>query len=99
MGKVKFVPISYWDKKTMKLTDNPTPEQWKQLEDICNELNVKYSGSSGCAIHPERDQKILTGYFNGHIDFQISKTNECHCEQIINDLIAIRNYEMIMSNR
>jgi hypothetical protein len=98
MNKIKFVGISYWNKETMSLTDSPTPEQWAELDEVVNQLNQKYLTLKGCDIHPDRVQKLMVGLFNNYVDIQIVKSDTCQCQKIVEDLIAIRNYETFMQN-
>lgn len=98
MNKIKFVAINYWNKATMQLGQEVTPEQWKEIDDLAANLTEKYAHHHGCAIHPEQDQKIVVGWFNGFVDLQIVKADTCQCPKMVEDLIAIRNYEMVMLN-
>src|ERR1700681_1140487 len=93
MDKLKFVSIGYWDKKTMNLGDSPTPEQWAQVEAICNTLNAKYKFEEGCNIHPDTEQKFYVNLFNGLIDIQIQKSETCRCYKMLERMGEIRNNE------
>lgn len=98
MNKLKFVAISYWNKSKMALTDAPTPEQWAEVEEVADKLNQKYLTNEGCAIHPDRVQKFCVGLFNDYVDLQIVKSDTCQCHDIVEQMIAIRNYETFMLN-
>jgi hypothetical protein len=98
MNKIKFVGISYWNKETMTLEGPPTPEQWAELDEVVSVLNQKYMTVPGCSIHPEKVQKLVVGLFNNYVDIQVQRTDTCPCHEIVNTLLAIRNYEMFMLN-
>lgn len=98
IGKIKFVGVSYWNKETMTLTDAPTAEQWAELDEVVDKLNQKYLTVQGCNIHPDRVQKLVVGLFNNYVDIQVVKSDTCQCHDIVETLLAIRNYEMFMQN-
>lgn len=98
MNKIKFIPSHFWDKKTMTLESGVTKEQWKKVEDVCKELNDKYSTEPGCTFHPDKEHLIRLGLFNDFVDLQLQKTDTCCCHDIIEKLINIRNVELIRLN-
>lgn len=98
MNKLKFVPVNYWNKSTMTLSDSPTKEQWDEVEEITNKLNLKYQMAQGCRFHPDRVQKFMVGLFNDYIDIQIVKADTCMCHDIVSRMIEIRNDEMFILN-
>lgn len=98
MDKIKFVPSHYWDKKNMHLDAVVTKEQWRQVQDVCNELNNKYKIEQGCRFHPEREQIIKLGLFNKFVDIKIQRSDTCCCHDIVEKLINIRNTELLRLN-
>src|SRR5687768_10864970 len=98
MNKITFVPISFWDRITMMNDPNPTPEQWAEVEKVCKLLNDKYISDAICNIHPDKEQKIVVGLFNGFVDIQIVPSDTCGCYDAMLKLAEIRNYESLTLN-
>lgn len=93
MQKIVFTPYSFWDSQTMKEGDNPTIEQWRNLENICDTLNKKYANENSCIIHPEQIHGLVVALNDGKIDIQIVKDHTCMCHDIVKRLEEIKNTE------
>jgi hypothetical protein len=97
-NKVSFIPTSFWDKQTMTLEDRPTKEQFKQVENICYDLNIKYQHEKGCLQHPTISQKVCVSLFNGFVDFQVAPADTCGCHDIVVRLLELRDAETDLFN-
>ncbi len=98
MGKVIFHPFRYWNKDTMTVTQEPTPEQDEKVKKVSDYLNAKYIGEKGCNLHPEQTQKLLVYLHNGKVDIKIADYESCTCRVMVDHLYKIINHEELMLN-
>lgn len=98
MGTIKFIPIGYWNKKTMKLGEPPSAKDFSNLRKLCNRLTGKYAGIEVCKKHPEKEVRILVNVHNQYIDFNFAPADTCGCYDAMLFMAKIRDYETLMHN-